>query len=41
MDTKEKYFRSDHHHKEKKTGKIVPVHEIHDFNTGRLADLLS
>eukprot|EP00795_Rhopilema_esculentum_P010656 gene10656-19398_t len=32
IDTKEKYFRSDHHHRE--NGVFVPVHEIHDFNTG-------
>ena len=36
MDTKEKYSRSDHLHKDKGTGESYPVHDIHDFNTGKL-----
>lgn len=39
IDTKERYFRSDHHHKE--NGIWVPVHEIHDFNTGILYEINS
>eukprot|EP00794_Sanderia_malayensis_P015723 gene15723-17308_t len=33
VDTKEKYFRVDGQHKNAK-GVYVPVHEIHDYNTG-------
>ena len=40
MDIKEKYLRSDHQQLDKKTGKVIPVHDIHDFNTGRLAHYL-
>lgn len=33
FDSKEKFHRSDHHHNNSK-GVQVPIHEIHDYNTG-------